>query len=256
MMVSFSITNILCLAGLLAAPVSAIIDGTLAEATTAPFTVAILKTGRLGEGYKCSGALIGPHTVVTTAKCIYDVSRSDIQVRVGSLQRSTGGQLHSVAEVRRYAQYSRQTLANDYGVIILQDAVTDITPAVIADTYPGAGESAVVLGWGVVKPLQSPAENLHQLQAKTIDLATCAARWAGDVLIRGQLCDQPTVARGTVCHGDEGGPVVLESNGHLVGVTSFYDRGCVPGKGANVNSVLHKDAGVDQGSHWVIAQIQ
>ena len=89
-----------------------IVGGSLVPTGSYPWTAALL--GSNGSQF-CGGSLIAPKWVVTAAHC----SSSAASVRVGSVDRQSGGQVIRVIRRINHPQYSTQ---NDIALLELETA--------------------------------------------------------------------------------------------------------------------------------------
>ncbi|XP_041977258.1 trypsin-3-like [Aricia agestis] len=82
-----------------------------------PYVVSIQKKGV----HWCSGALLNPRVVITTANCLWRSNRvSRMTVRAGSRYPERGGQVANIAEVRTHPKWSIRSLPdNDVGLVLL-----------------------------------------------------------------------------------------------------------------------------------------
>ncbi|KAH9631805.1 hypothetical protein HF086_005808 [Spodoptera exigua] len=82
-----------------------------------PYMVSIQKDGQ----HWCSGALLNPRLVITTANCLWKANRiSRMQVRAGSRYIDRGGQLVSIQEVMKHPAWGlRKSPDNDVALLLL-----------------------------------------------------------------------------------------------------------------------------------------
>ena len=185
-----------------------IVGGSLVPSGSYPWTAALLSSS---GGQFCGGSLISPKWVVTAAHC----SSSAASVRVGSVDRQSGGQVIRVIRKINHPQYSTQ---NDIALLELETAVSGITPVARGTASPAVGSTVRLLGWGqVTSPFGGDAGSryLKQLDTPVLTRTTCSGTGAGDLCFKG-------TTTATACKGDSGGPAL--SNGVLVGATSRSGR--------------------------------
>ncbi|KAJ5353612.1 trypsin-like cysteine/serine peptidase domain-containing protein [Penicillium brevicompactum] len=218
------LSNILCIASLTAQPVSAIVGGTAASADSAPFTVSIITKTWTGNTHSCGGSLISAKTVLTSAYCVDGSSASGLAVRVGSLERSSGGRVEQVKEVFLHPQYSSNSQDNDYAIIHLQNSVTDILPALISKEEPVSGAPLTLYGWGKTdKASQEDSKTLQQLHTTFINQSDCNELWSDTIVVTSDKnCDAAPEKNQGSCYRDQGGPVVNEF-GEIVGLIGKYN---------------------------------
>ncbi|KAJ5117593.1 trypsin-like cysteine/serine peptidase domain-containing protein [Penicillium atrosanguineum] len=211
-----------------ALPVSALVGGSDASATNAPFTVAVLESTLFGNSYICAGSLIGPKTVLTTAGCVDGSSAISLKVRVGSLELATGGRLNYVTKIMKHPSYSSGTRDHDFAILHLTDPVTDIMPVAISKEATLTGAPVGLYGWGQTgKLLNENPRVLQRLETTFISAEVCEPKWSDITQVtRNMNCDAAPEKQQGSCKRDQGGPVVSES-GHLVGIMGYYDY-CEP----------------------------
>jgi secreted trypsin-like serine protease len=191
-------------------PAQRIVGGSLTT-TPQPWVAALLQNGQQG----CGGSLIAPQWVVTAAHCVSG-GANPTQVRVGSLYRSSGGQVISISQKIIHPSYSSSNIngGNDIALLKLASPVSGITPIGIAASAPGTNTAVRLYGWGQTTPQSGGdrgSEQLKQLDTQIIASSSCANYRTGDLCLRG-------TTSATACYGDSGGPALV--GGALVGATS------------------------------------
>ncbi len=185
-----------------------IVGGSFAPNGAYPWTAALLSSS--GSQF-CGGSLIASKWVVTAAHC----SSSAYSVRVGSVDRTSGGQVIRVVRKINHPNYNGQ---NDIALLELATPVSGITPIARGTASPAVGSTVRLLGWGqVTSPFggDSGSRYLKMLDTTVLTRTTCSGTGAGDLCFRG-------TRTATACKGDSGGPAL--SNGRLVGATSRSGR--------------------------------
>jgi Trypsin/Proprotein convertase P-domain len=163
-----------------------------------------------GGNHFCGAALIRPNWVETAKHCVEDETPSSMQVRVGSINRTSGG---TVVRVSRIVLHPSN--ASDVAVVQLNSSVP-YAPIPIADTVP-IGSSIRLLGWGATcDPCNAPLPTiLQQLDTTVLADSRCGT---GAV----ELCVSNVDGWRGACYGDSGGPAVIRVNDawRLAGTTT------------------------------------
>ena len=190
-------------------PQGRIVGGGFAPDGAYPWTTALLDSS---GSQICGGSLIAAKWVVTAAHC----TGSTASVRVGSIDRTSGGQVIRVIRKINHPQYSTQ---NDIALLELETPVSGITPITRGTTKPAVGSALRLLGWGqVTSPFGGDAGSrfLKMLDTTVLTLNTCTiSPGPGDICVRG-------TTTATACKGDSGGPALQDNL--LVGATSRSGR--------------------------------
>jgi len=164
---------------------------------------------QLGDGAPCGGALIAPTWVLTGKHCHGNALTDNPerwQVRVGSVDRTQGGEL---VDVRDFVDYPDDNV--DLALIQLDRPVSVVPLAVIAADERApfqVGASAITLGWGTNGQSKRAAMALDWTPEVTADNATCEGGEDG-VFCGGRPGNQGS---GT-CMFDSGAPYVWAQKG-------------------------------------------
>lgn len=224
---------------LITQPIHALVGGTDAPKDAAPFVMPVSAKTLFGYNYICAATLIGPKTVVTTAECVDGSYASFLSVHSGSPDR-TSGQALRVSKFIIHPSWNTNTRANNFAILHLDEEVTDISPALIADASPATGDKLTLYGWGTTSETTNALpKNLQQLSTSALDRPACNEQWKSTNIISfDKTCDQP--ADGTMaCKGDTGGAVVTE-DGKLAAMMT-NGNGCnnpgLPDVDANVTEI-------------------
>ncbi len=236
---------------------------------------AVVAISTADKGFRCGGTLIGSAVVVTAAHCVSDLpSRADppgarpvtterFTVRAGSVDRSAGGEVRSVAWVELYPDWTWATQSArpiaDIAVLGLSTPVRDVVPARVGSPQPGrpvtvvgwgytvAPTSAVVGGVAAMLPTPAPAlptvldvplpTRLHSIPMRVVDPSHC--RPAAPGTQQGQACLAPDGPVGGPCFGDSGTPALQD--GHIV--VGIVSRGTDPVVQCGVGYAVVTDPG-------------
>jgi secreted trypsin-like serine protease len=138
------------------------------------------------------------HWVLTPSHCVDGDGR--FSVRIGSLQRSSGGEEANVTEVVKHPSYDWPD--SDIALLRLDhDVQAPVVPTADAEDLRD-GQEAKVLGWGSENPDWSgPLPENLKFATGTADIDCGAAHPA-------PICPQTD---GSVAGGDSGGPVLVKS---------------------------------------------
>ena len=193
---------------------SRIIGGSTVQ--SAPWAAAVLSGGR----FTCSGSIIAPDWVLTAKHCI----SGTMSVRVGSVNRGSGGQTRTVASTStRY----------DLALMRLTSPVTT-SYLPLADANPPVNATNSIFGWGMTCYSGCDASPALKTANVRVTSTTGTDAYGGRAIASTEI-------DGNAWRGDSGGPQVY--NGAQVGVASTADGqsrqyyGSVPANRAWIRSV-------------------
>ena len=191
------------LIGILAAPAAAsaapadgpsIIGGS--TVSSAPWAAAVLSNG----SFTCSGTIIAASWVLTAKHCV----NGTLSVRVGSVNRSSGGVTRTVAST---------ATRSDLALLRLSSPVST-TFMTLSGAYPPVGSTNSIYGWGMTCNTGCDA-------SATLRTATVRVTSTNQTDAYGGRAIASTAISGNAWRGDSGGPQVY--NGAQVGVASTAD---------------------------------
>ncbi|MEV8607934.1 serine protease [Amycolatopsis sp. NPDC051373] len=194
----------------------------------------------------CGASLISSQWLVTAGHCVSDPRTLDVadpaqyQFRVGSIDRTRGGELVGADRFIRHENWDTK-LNDDIGLVHLAEPVV-ATPVAIGST-PVVGTPIRELGSGttcVTHGCDAPVI-LQQLDTSIADTSAC-----DDPLFdpASQLCTDNNGGTANACHGDSGGPAMVNRYGRwlLVGATSHGQTDvCTEKAGIYTDATFYRD---------------
>ncbi|GGM38235.1 trypsin [Longimycelium tulufanense] len=195
-----------------------------------PWISALHRNGR----FTCTSTIIAPRWVLTAAHCVG--GGSGYSVRVGSLNRSSGGQVANVSRVIRHPRYDWPTA--DIALLQLDRNVNTTYSKLANRADLRDGQAVTLYGWGSEKADWSgPLPQLLKYARGNITKVSCTDVSANPRVI----C---TRTNGSVAGGDSGGPaVVRNASGEVVqaGVCAVGHRPAGSGWAGYTNVALFRD---------------
>ncbi|XP_011177409.2 serine protease SP24D [Zeugodacus cucurbitae] len=207
-----------------AAPNGRVVGGADAVVGQFPHQVSLQRSD---GSHTCGGSIISETFIVTAAHCVVVGEGIEpypprfYQVRVGSMQRTIGGQLLKLKRIivnKAYADFQ-----NDIALLELEKPIVftkNIQPIELAEEEVPSGGDVIISGWG---RLSTNGPIPHRLQWNTLKALNAEECEEVHHLGASVICLGHEPDNGT-CFGDSGGPATY--NGKLVGVASFVDDGC------------------------------
>lgn len=164
--------------------------------SSAPWAAAIFANG----AFTCSGTIISANYVLTARHCV----GSSMSVRVGSVNRASGGTTSTVAS---------SSTRYDLALLRLSTSInTSYMP--LSSAYPPVGSTNNIYGWGMTCYSGCSAST-------TLKTATVRVTSTNSTDYYGGRAIASTRINGNAWRGDSGGPQVY--NGAQVGVASTAD---------------------------------
>lgn len=171
-----------------------------------------------GDGHFCGASLIRSNWLVTAAHCVDGVSADTLTARIGSADRTEGGEVAQPAELVVHPSYTAPGSPNDLALVRLAEPVT-ATPIDIAESAE-PGTATRLLGWGRTCAQDGCGESpvmLQQLDTRVVQDDRCAAGFTA----RSEVCTGNPDGGGA-CYGDSGGPQIVRDGDRwrLIGMSS------------------------------------
>nr|AFK64822.1 trypsin-like proteinase [Chilo suppressalis] len=169
----------------------------------------------------CGGAAVSRFHVVTSAHCVLGAEPQYIKASVGTTNLDFGGQQYNVISIKIHEKYNTTSRENDIAIITVEKPF-DLKCVEILKLYDNElmnGDEVTLTGFGAEKPNGESSRIMHLLILPVFLLEICrfAMRYNREVF-DSMFCTFTRIGEGT-CHGDSGGPVVI--NNQLAGLVSW-----------------------------------
>jgi secreted trypsin-like serine protease len=210
-----------------AAPAQAITNGT-ADGTAHPNVGGLVAAKAYSDGtwIYCSGTLISPTVFLTAAHC----ADPDPRVRVTFSPAYHAGDTVYAGTFYGDPLYGKQQSdPHDIAVVVLDRAVTSITPAPLpaAGSLAGLrqGQSITSVGYGAYDVVKAQAAGGHDFLYDDVrNRAVGSLNAVTPAWLRVSM--NPATGDGGTCYGDSGGPNFLGATSTLAAVTITGDFVC------------------------------
>jgi len=172
----------------------------------------------------CSGTLIAPTVFLTAAHCDQDVAR--VAVTFDSVYTAGTGTTYWGTWHADPSCTQAQSDPHDLAVVVLDNAVTGITPARLPDAGSLAGlargTSFTSVGYGAQSVTIEKGPTFHYADVRYV--ATGSLNAVNPAWLR--ISMNPTLGDGGTCYGDSGGPNFLRDTDILAATTITGDFMC------------------------------
>jgi len=183
----------------------------------------------------CGGAVVSPSQVLSAAHCFADVPTSSVEAWAGVSrlsERSATSQL-AISAITVHPNFDATTFVNDLAIVTLaREIPARLGALVIAlpssedpTSWPSAGSTAIISGWGETDPASPVASDV--LQAATVQVLAgpgdvICGDYGATYVASSQICAGALEGGVDACQGDSGGPLMMYRNGEpvLAGVSS------------------------------------
>ncbi|XP_039488973.1 trypsin iota [Drosophila santomea] len=171
--------------------------------------------------HHCGGVIYSEFIILTIAECVRKARLELITVRVGTSQKTSGGDVQTVRKMRLQVLGLRRSdvalLQLRYALYLDQDI--QAIPLAFIPLMPGT--NATVTGWGHVSALNPETEVLLRVDVKIQDRLLCAAEnvLRGRLVNMDEVCAAPAGKVPYVCRGFVGAPLVADNK--LYGLLSW-----------------------------------
>ncbi|XP_038206275.1 collagenase-like [Zerene cesonia] len=188
-----------------------------------------------GRQSVCGSSLVSNTRVVTAAHCwrTLQAQARQFTVVLGSIRLFSGGTRINTNNVVMHGSYNMITLRNDVAIatisrVTFSNNIRAIRLASGSNQYVGVTATAAGFGRTGDGSAGGITNNqaLSHVNMPVIANADCARVYGSTTVIASTLCVN-TSGRRSTCAGDSGGPLTINNNQDLIGITSFGHRdGC------------------------------
>lgn len=170
-----------------------------------------------GGDHFCGGSLIAAEWVVTAAHCVEGSDPASVGLRIGSNDRTQGGEEAQAAEITIHPEYD-----GTHDIALIKLAAPAQSAPIKVGTVDEVGTKSRILGWGQTTPEpggDNGSDVLQELDTSVVDPAGCAG---GQIDAEIELCTENPNGDSGACYGDSGGPQIAKEGEEwvLIGDTS------------------------------------
>lgn len=176
--------------------------------------------------FHCGATLIDDDWLLTAGHCVDSFEPGRLAARIGSADRTTGGEERRITEKVLHPQYKKEFLAQYDFALLKLDRPVDLPTVAIAGSAQVPGKDTRVIGWGrecsEFECGEMPVfpRELKQFDTEVGADAECA-KTDGSV----DTCLRAPGNRVSACQGDSGGPALIRNSAgrwEQIGVTSRF----------------------------------
>lgn len=205
-----------------------------------PFITALLDSAD-GSQF-CGGSLIKADYVLTAAHCVEGSTPDQVDLRIGSHDRTQGGEEIGASEITIHPDYQG---THDIALIKLESPAQAEPIQLGTAASTEVGTKSRILGWGQTTPTpggDGGSDTLQELDVSVVDPAGCEG---GGIDAETELCTENPNGDSGACYGDSGGPQIAKEDEKwvLIGDTSRSggSQECAVEPSIYTNTVAHLD---------------
>ncbi len=233
-----------------AAASARVLGGTAIQIQSAPWTVLVryVPTGSSVE-YDCTGSVLTPNLILTSAFCLYDSSGNlepaagiSIQAGVSDYETPTSTDHEQDRAVGSYRVHpgfvysGGEAETDDVAVLTLGTPLDLSGPAVKAIALPApnaafpAGTAVSLAGFGEQSPTDSTSSQLESISSTVEAQGKCGAQPLAGMKASNGVVLCASSAASSICSGDGGSPLVTTgASPTLVGIAVAATQSCTAG---------------------------